>query len=87
MRSVIYSAAARRDLKKLSHDVARRIISSIEEIKADPYSHVKKLKGLGKYHLYSLRVGDRRVIMSIEDDRLIIFVIEVGDRSKIYRKY
>ncbi len=87
MYSVIYSPAARRDLKKLSHDAARRIISSIEEIKTDPYSHVKKLKGLGKSPLYSLRIGARRVIMSIEDDRLIIFVIEVGDRSKIYRKY
>ncbi|OPY24785.1 MAG: Plasmid stabilization system protein [Methanomethylovorans sp. PtaU1.Bin073] len=52
----------------------------------DPKAHVKKLKGSPKSPLYSLRIGEYRVIMSIDGDKLIIFVIEVGHRSVIYRK-
>ncbi len=87
MYSIIYSPAARKDLNKLPVDVAKNIVSSIKEIKENPKLHVKKLKGSPKSPIYSLRVGEYRVIMSIEGDKLIIFVIEIGHRSKIYRKY
>lgn len=87
MYSVIYSPAARRDLKSLPEEAAKRIFLSVSAIKEFPYSSVKKIKGSAKCPLYSFRVGAYRVIMTIEDDRMIIFVIEVGDRSTIYRKY
>lgn len=87
MHTVIYSQAARKDLKSLPGDLSKRIFCSISAIKEDPYSYVKKIKGSAKSPLYSLRVGPSRVIMMIEDERMIIFVIEVGDRSTIYRKY
>ncbi|UEC43456.1 MAG: mRNA interferase RelE/StbE [Methanothrix sp.] len=87
MHTVIYSQAARKDLKSLPGDLSKRIFRSISAIKEDPYSYVKKIKGSANSPLYSLRVGSYRVIMMIEDERMIIFVIEVGDRSTIYRKY
>lgn len=87
MYSILYSPAARKDIQKLPVDVAKNIVNSIKEIRANPKAHVKKLKGSPKSPLYSLRVGEYRVIMSIEGDKLIVFVIEVGHRSKIYRKY
>lgn len=45
---------------------------------------VKRLKG---FNLYALRVGDYRVIMSIENKLLVIFVLDVVHGSVIYRKY
>jgi mRNA interferase RelE/StbE len=87
MHSVIYSRAARKDLKSLPEEAARKIFRAVSAIKEDPYSFVKKLKGSAKCSLYSLSVGAYRVIMMIEDERMIIFVIEVGHRSNIYRKY
>jgi len=87
MPSVIYSPAARRDLKGLPEEAAEKIFRAVSAIKEDPYSFVKKLKGSAKGPLYSLKVGAYRVIMMIEDERMIIFVIEVGHRSTIYRKY
>ena len=87
MYTVIYSQAARRDLKSLPEEAAKRIFRAISAIKEDPYSYVKKIKGSAKCPIYSLRGGDFRVIMTIEGDRMIIFVIEVGPRSTIYRKY
>jgi mRNA interferase RelE/StbE len=85
--SVIYTSRSRRDLRDLSPDVAKNCIRSISKIKDDPFSFVKKLKGLKRSPLYSLRIGEYRAIMSIQDERLIVFVLEIGHRSTIYRKY
>ena len=85
--SVIYTTRARKDLRQLSRDVAQNCIRGISRIKEDPFSFVKKLKGSKQAPLYSLRIGDYRAILSIEEDRIIIFVLEIGHRGTIYRKY
>ena len=85
--SVVYTERARWDLKKLSPEVARACIRAISRINEDPFSFVKKLKGSKHAPLYSLRIGEYRAILSIEEDRLIVFVLEIGHRSTIYRKY
>ena len=87
MYSVIYTEAARKDLKKLSHEAAQRVYSAVKKIRDEPYSHIKKLKASPTTPFYSLRVGEYRVVMTIENQQLIIFVIEIGHRSTIYRKY
>ena len=81
---VLFSQKALRDLKKLPGHVAVRIIDSLESIKESPYSHVKTVKGT-LYH--SHRVGSYRVIMEIIDEKMLIHVINVGHRSKVYRDY
>lgn len=42
MHAVIYSQAARKDLKSLPGDLSKRIFRSISAIKEDPHSYVKK---------------------------------------------
>ena len=84
---VEYTAHAIKDLNKLPSEVKTKIFTGIGKIKEDPYKHVKKLKTSAKLPLYSLRVGEYRVIMAIKDPLLIIQVMEVGNRSKIYRNY
>ncbi|MFZ3383477.1 MAG: type II toxin-antitoxin system RelE/ParE family toxin [Candidatus Methanoperedens sp.] len=84
---VEYTSKARKDLKKLSLEIAQNIIKSIKSIKDDPYPHVKKVKGTQKNPLYTHRVGEYRAILYIENERLMILVIEAGHRKKIYRKY
>ena len=85
--SVIYTTRARKDLKRLTPEVAKKCILTISKIKGDPFSFVKKLKGSKQAPLYSLRIGEYRAIVSIQDDRLIVFVLEIGHRSTIYGKY
>ena len=84
---VIYTNKSLKQLKKLSETVSESIISSIDELKNDPYCNIKKLKGIGKQPLYSHRVGEYRVILTIENNRMLIFIVEIGDRKTIYRKY
>jgi mRNA interferase RelE/StbE len=85
--TVKYTSKAKRDLKKLPLEVAQNIILSLNGIKSEPYSYVKKIKGTKNNPLYTHRVGEYRVILGIENDRLLILVIEAGHRGKIYRKY
>ena len=58
MYSILYSPAAWNDIQKLPIDVAKNIVNSIKEIRANPKAHLKKLRGSPKSPLYSLRVGD-----------------------------
>ena len=71
-------------LEESLKEIAKRIIDKVERIKGNPFLFVEKLKGID---LYKLRVGDYRAILSIENGKMVIFVLEVDHRSVIYRKY
>jgi mRNA interferase RelE/StbE len=89
MFQVLYSPGSGRALQKMPKGAAIRIVDSLEAISKaeDPKRHIKKLKGSFGVPLYSYRVGDYRVILSLNEEALAIYVIDVGDRSTIYRKY
>jgi mRNA interferase RelE/StbE len=70
-------------LQKLDRQTQARIIGKLDEAAKDPFAAAKKLAGMC---LYSIRVGDYRVIVSIEKNKMVVFVIDLGHRSKIYRK-
>lgn len=81
--------AAKRDLKKIERGECHRIAAALDALgqQDDPYWHVKKLEGAPESAFYALRVGDYRVILTIEDQMMVIFVIEIERRRTVYRKY
>ena len=83
-----YTESALRQLKKLDKSIALRVVDYMDERVAtleDPRSLGKNLVGpkLGAYWRY--RVGDVRVICSIQDGELRVLVIEIGNRREVYR--
>ena len=84
--TVEFTDQARKSIRKLGRSDAAKILAALDDIAKldDPRSrgHVltANLGGLWRY-----RVGDWRVIARIEDGRLVILVIDVGHRSRIYR--
>ena len=83
MYRVALSKAARKQLDDLPDDIAARIISRLENLKADPRpADVKKLKGREGWRI---RVGDYRVIYTIHDNDLLILVIRIAHRRDVYR--
>ncbi|MBU4456107.1 MAG: type II toxin-antitoxin system RelE/ParE family toxin [Nanoarchaeota archaeon] len=80
---IIFSDFADKQLSKLPINIQKRIVSTLKRCRIRPYPHVKKLVG-SKY--FRLRIGDYRVILDIIDNKLIIYVIEVGHRKKVYNK-
>ena len=70
-------------LDVLHGDIYTRIISALHALADDPRPHgVKKLKGYRDY--WRIRVGDYRIIYTIQDDRLLVVVIRIGHRRDVY---
>ncbi len=81
MYEVIWSETSITNLQRLDKSTERRIRDKVESIKETPFSFVKGLEGV---HLYSLRVGGYRVILDIERKKMIILVMRIGNRKRIY---
>ena len=81
-----YDAAARKQLRKTGGAPAARIKSGLEKIAnlADPRIRAKAMVDDWAGY-WRFRFEDFRVIAKIEDDRLVIFIVAVGHRSKVYR--
>ena len=80
--------AAEHELDKLDPQVARRILSFLFDRVAkldDPRSIGESLKGSKLGAFWKNRVGDYRVVASIEDDALRVLVVRVGNRREVYR--
>lgn len=81
---ISWSDTSVRQLEKLDAKTAGRILKKIESIAENPFLFVKRLEG---FPLFSLRIGDYRAVMSIENSRMVVFILEVGHRSVVYRGY
>lgn len=80
--------AAKKDLAKLDKQLAKRITTFLRERVAvldDPRSIGEALKGSKLGDFWKYRVGDYRIISSIEDGALRILVVKVGNRREVYR--
>ncbi len=78
---IIFSLKAKKDFLKLEKTVQERMISALERIRIRPEAFITKLVGDPGY---KLRVGDYRIIMDIDKNKLLILVIKVGHRKNIY---
>ena len=59
------------------------IVRKIKNLAIDPRPHgCQKLSGHDRYRL---RHGQYRIIYSIEDKELVVYVVKVGHRKDIYR--
>jgi mRNA interferase RelE/StbE len=75
---------ALRALSKLDKPIRRRVQSAIDELQADPRPHgAIALQGLSG--AYRIRIGEYRVIYTINDDKLVVVVVDLGHRREIYR--
>jgi mRNA interferase RelE/StbE len=80
--AVILSRSARKQLDKLTDKQVTPLLNAIQNLQKNPRpSGHRKLKGRPGYRI---RVGDYRIIYSIEDKELIIEVIAIGQRGGIY---
>jgi mRNA interferase RelE/StbE len=81
---VKFTKGARKMFRKLSQELQDRIQPKIDDLAIEPRPNgVKKLEG--EENSYRIRVGDYRVIYDIFDDILVVNVVEVGHRNKVYK--
>ncbi len=84
MFKVEYAKGVAKDLRKLPKSVQRRALEIVEKIIA-PDPHVGKPL-TGPYRgLWKFRLGDYRIIYSIEKAKLVIFVLRIRHRKDVYQ--
>jgi len=86
--SIDLDPRAKRELSRLDPQVARRINRFLFERIApleDPRSIGQALKGTEFGDLWKYRIGDFRIIASIEDKLVRILVVRIGNRREVYR--
>jgi mRNA interferase RelE/StbE len=67
----------------LDKPVRRRIGEAVEALAADPRPAAAKMI-TGAHGVLRIRVGDYRVLYTIDEGQLIVLVLDAGHRSEIY---
>lgn len=86
--TIEYDEAALADLKKIDRQMQREILEYMDNRvgkAVDPRAFGKPLRH-SKFGLWRYRVRDYRIICQLRDAQLVVLVVTVGHRSKIYDK-
>jgi mRNA interferase RelE/StbE len=83
-----FSPSAEKQLRKFDPKVAKRIFKFFRErlaVQTDPRILGEALKGSEYGDYWRYRIGDYRIIASIQDQEISIQVVSIGDRKHIYK--
>ena len=79
---VILSRKSERVLKKAPPEERERLKEALIKLGKNPWlTRYKKLKG---YPFYRIRVGDYRIIYSVDDESKRVYVLIIGKREGVY---
>ena len=80
---IYFKKSVEKDFKVIPKKDLVKILERIEALAEDPLPPgCEKLSGQQKYRL---RQGRYRILYSVQDDELTIWVVKVGHRKDIYR--
>jgi mRNA interferase RelE/StbE len=80
---VFFKSSVEMDFSTIPKNDVKRILDRIKTLEYNPRPKgCEKLTGQEKYRL---RQGRYRIVYSIQDDELTVWVVKVGHRKDIYR--
>ncbi len=85
---VEFDPDAVKDLKKLDKQIQVRILDFLRgrlACLANPRELGEALAGSKPGNYWKYRVGDWRIICDLQDERIVVRVLRVGNRREIYR--
>jgi mRNA interferase RelE/StbE len=82
MKPIVYSRTAARELRRLGQVEALRIRAKIAQLADDPASVAGSVARLKRADAQRLRVGDWRVVFTMQPDRLLI--LKIAHRREVY---
>ena len=82
--AVCFRRSAEKDLRKLDAAPRRRVLRSIDALVSNPRP-VGCRKLYGSENAYRIRIGDYRVIYTVDDDVLVVAIERVRHRREVYR--
>lgn len=81
---ILIKASAAKEIERLpTRKDRRRVVEKTRKLAENPRPKgCEKLSGQDRYRV---RQGNYRIIYSVDDDRLVVHVVKVGDRKDVYR--
>jgi mRNA interferase RelE/StbE len=83
MYQIIIKKKAKKFIDSLPTNERRRVVAAIEQLPNG--EDIKRV--VGHDDLLRLRVGPYRIIYTVDNGKLIVYVIDVGNRGQIYNRY
>ena len=81
---IFFKKSVEKDLKSIPPRDLKKILRKIESLRLNPRpTGSEKLTGLERYRI---RQGSYRIVYSIQDFELTVWVVKIGHRKEIYRK-
>jgi mRNA interferase RelE/StbE len=82
--SIVFARSARKELESLPDRFIEKILPKIENLSIAPRpSGCRKLSG--EKNLWRIRVGDYRVVYSVNDRERLVDIVAVRHRKDAYR--
>jgi mRNA interferase RelE/StbE len=81
---VVLKPSVEKDLRRLPEGTVERLIRRIEALGADPLPR-QSVKLTGAEHLYRVRMGDYRIIYSVDHRARLLTIHYVRHRREAYR--
>lgn len=75
--------SAKKELKKIPKAELRKILQKIESLAEDP--RPPSSTKLTNQEKYRIRQGNYRIVYSINDDELIVWIVKAGHRKEVYK--
>lgn len=86
MYQVEFTKSADKQFKKLQPQFQAQLQKTIDTLKENPRPQgYTKLSGVNPA-MYRVRSGNFRIIYSIKDNELMVYLLKVGHRKEIYKK-
>ena len=84
MYKITFSKQADKTLRRMPRNTAKNIIKKIKELAVNP-KKVRNVKKLTDHPGYRLRIGDWRVVYSINENEVLIHVVKIKSRGEVYK--
>ncbi len=83
--ALLIKASAAKELEAIdSAPTRRRIVDTIQALAVDPRPNACK-KLAGRDASYRFRIGDYRIVYTVNDREIVIEIIKIGHRREVYR--
>jgi len=83
--SVVIEKPAEKFIMRLAQPEKERVLRAIHDLPGR--GDIKRLQGKKSRGMYRLRVGPYRIIYTVDNGRLVVCVIDAGNRGQIYNRY
>lgn len=83
MYQIIIKKKAKKFIDKLPMNEKKRVVSAIEQLPNG--EDIKKMQGYDE--LLRLRVGEYRIIYTVDNGKLVVCVVDAGSHGDIYKRY